>query len=167
MLFRITNINNKFINDEHFDDKTLSLLRKMGSLIPVNEHDFFELKKQNYLYKKYNVEERILNVSEACNNVIDVSGGVHNLYITSLNPKYTFAMDMMEGVLGYSIKNNSYIILNIAEKDINFNKIISIFTHEYHHVVRNQYLYKNIRKKKVLFDYFVCQNKLDSSFSPM
>lgn len=155
MLFKINNINNKFIKDERFEDKTLILLKKMGSLIPVSEKDFHELKKQNYLYEKYNIEEKILDVGEDCKNIIDFCDGVHNLYITSLNPKYTFAMEIMEGVMGYSIKNNSYLILNLAEKDINFNKITSIFTHEYHHVVRNQYLFNEVKKKKVLFDYII------------
>lgn len=127
----------------------------MGCLIPFSEEDFVEIERQNYLFHQHNIREKILIINNKCRDIINVNQGVHNLYISTLNPNYFFAINNMGGVLGYTLNNSSYLVLNLDYKTINIKKIISTFAHEYHHVIRNQY-FKNYRNnKKVLFDHII------------
>jgi uncharacterized protein YjaZ len=159
LLLNITNLNDFFLNkkESEIDKKKLLLIKQMGALIPKNELDRNILREQNKLLYKHDIIDHIVRIKNQCIKSLDYNGE-QNLYLGTLNPKYDFALNKLHGVLGYNLKNETYILIYMPEyTELLSNKISSIFIHEYHHVIRNQMIQRNKTTigPKVLIDYII------------
>lgn len=159
MLLNITNINTKLLSIENseIDKENLILLRRMGVLIPDKDKEKLDmLREQTDIIEKNGIYQHIKDINNQCIKILDYENGEHNLYIASLNPNYSFALDKLNGVVGYNIQNNTYLILHLKKQQTSFDKISSILVHEYHHVIRNLiHQEKQLSRKKILLDYII------------
>jgi len=156
MLLNIKNINTRLINrkEDEIDKESIELFEKMGAFIP-KEDELYKLAEQNNLIEQNEIYQHIQSIKKKCSNVIDYKGGEQNLHIVSLNPNYSFALENLNGVVGYNIQNNNYLLLHLEENKNILDNISSLFVHEYHHVIRYLILQDNNIRKKNLIDYII------------
>lgn len=136
---RIQNLNTSFLADTKSKNTGKDgLLKKMGLMIPKTLNETLFLNKQNKCLLERNYIHLIKNVYAKCNSHIKIVKDEYKVYIGTLNPRYLFVVNNLNGVLGYTIKNSTYIFIKV-NKDQNLQKkaICATFAHEYYHACRN------------------------------